>query len=405
MADVVGDTADHGSNDRRYGGNDLADAVCHPGGLLPWHRRGLKPKEGIMVSPDAVRKRWRPSSRTLARLRLGLAIVIASTAIGMAYWSVLAAIYGIDNERAVLLHGGQYGAIIGIGLGLFQVFFMASAASLPLRRAPFLPGLLARAAVAALIILAALVFCRLVLDSPVDRAVLDPWTLARDAAFSVAVYVTISFVVMMQRMIGGRVLRNFVMGRYYRPVREDRVFMFLDLADSTGLAQRLGDIGVHALISRMFFDIDDVILRHGGEVHRYIGDEVVVTWPLADCRDDGRCLSCYRGIEMLIAARAKEYRALFGVVPVFRAGLHGGPVVAGECGDSKQEIVFFGDTINTAARLRSACKGLGVRLLVSADLARAIRVPPAVPLQSCGRLRLAGRREETEVFTSQLAKG
>ena len=161
----------------------------------------------------------------------------------------------------------------------------------------------------------------------------------------------------------------------------------------------LAIFGVHALISRMFFDIDDVILRHSGEVHRYIGDEVVITWLLADCRDDGRCLSCYYAIEMLIAERAEEYRALFGVVPVFRAGVHGGAVVAGECGDSKQEIVFFGDTMNTAARLRSACKDLGVRLLVSQDLVQAIRVPRAFPLHSCGRLRLVGRREETEVFT------
>lgn len=363
-----------------------------------------------MVSPDAVRKRGRPSSRTLARLRLWLAIVIASTVIGIAYWSVLAAIYGIENRgigngAAVLLHGGQYGAIIGSGLGLFQVVFMASTASLPLRRAPFLPGLLVRTAGAALVILAALLFCRLVLDSPVDRAILDPRALARDVAFSVAVYAALSFVVMTQRMIGGRVLRNFVMGRYHRPVHEDRVFMFLDLADSTALAQRLGDLGVHALISRVFFDIDEVILEHGGEVHRYLGDEVVITWLLADCQGDGRCLSCYRAIERLVADRAQEYRALFGVVPVFRAGLHGGAVVAGECGDSKQEVVFFGDTINTAARLRSACKELGVQLLVSRDLVQAIRVPAAVPLQPCGRLRLKGRREETEVFTSQLAKG
>jgi adenylate cyclase len=357
-----------------------------------------------MTTPQPRQQRWRPSSRTRARLRLWLAIVIASTAIGMAYWSVLAAVYNLDDHTAALVHGGQYGAIIGSGLGLFQVFFMASALSRPLRRAPFLSGFLVRTAVAASIILAALVFCRLVFESPVDRTVLDPFNLARDTAFSVAVYVAISFVVMMQRMIGGRVLGNFVMGRYHRPVREDRAFLFLDLADSTALTQRLGDIGVHALISRVFFDIDEVILRHGGEVHRYIGDEVVVTWPLADCRDDGQCLSCYPAIQMLIAERAEEYRATFGVVPVFRAGLHGGPVVAGECGDSKREIVFFGDTINTAARLRSACKDLGVQFLVSQDLVQAVHVPPAVPLQFCGRIRLAGRGEETQVFTWQPGK-
>jgi len=36
------------------------------------------------------------------------------------------------------------------------------------------------------------------------------------------------------------------------------------------------------------------------------------------------------------------------VVPKFRIGIHGGSVVAGEVGDHKREIVYFGDTINTA---------------------------------------------------------
>lgn len=137
------------------------------------------------------------------------------------------------------------------------------------------------------------------------------------------------------------------------------MFMFLDLAESTALTRRLGDVGMHALITRVVFDVDDVILEHGGEVHRDIGDEVVITWLLADFHDDGRCLSCFQAIQTLIAERAEAYHQTFGVVPAFCAGLHGGPVVAGECGYRKQEIVYFGDTINTAPRLRSACKGFG----------------------------------------------
>jgi adenylate cyclase len=355
-----------------------------------------------VASPSAGWGRWRPLPRTRARLRLWLGIVVASTLIGMAYWSILGAVYRIDDHAAVLLHGGQYGAVIGGSLGLFQVFFMAGPASAPLRRVPFLTGLMIRTVIAAVIIAAALLFCRLVLDMTAYRTAAYPLDLIRDASFSVMLYVVVSFVVMMQRLIGSRVLRNFVMGRYHRPVREDRVFMFLDLAESTALTLRLGDLGMHALISQVFFDIDDVILEHGGEVHRYIGDEVVITWPLAGCRDNGGCLSCFQAIRALIAKRAEVYRQTFGVVPAFRAGLHGGPVVAGECGGSKQEIVYFGDTINTAARLRSACKDLKVPLLVSGELVRQIVVPANVPLESRGCLRLSGRGEETQVFVPKM---
>ena len=56
-------------------------------------------------------------------------------------------------------------------------------------------------------------------------------------------------------------------------------------------------------------------------------------------------------IQELIVAQSPHYEAEFGVVPRFRAGIHGGPVVASEVGDDKREIVYFGDTVNTAARL------------------------------------------------------
>jgi hypothetical protein len=48
------------------------------------------------------------------------------------------------------------------------------------------------------------------------------------------------------------VLLNFLLGRYNRALREERVFMFLDLADSTPLAEKMGDLAVQSLIGRFF---------------------------------------------------------------------------------------------------------------------------------------------------------
>jgi adenylate cyclase len=35
------------------------------------------------------------------------------------------------------------------------------------------------------------------------------------------------------------------------------------------------------LLTRFFFDIDEPIVAHGGEVHAYVGDEVIVSWPVS----------------------------------------------------------------------------------------------------------------------------
>ena len=52
------------------------------------------------------------------------------------------------------------------------------------------------------------------------------------------------------------------------------------------------------LLTRFFFDIDEPIVAHGGEVHAYVGDEVIVSWPLTTAVFEGRVsrlLLCRQG--------------------------------------------------------------------------------------------------------------
>ena len=179
-----------------------------------------------------------------------------------------------------------------------------------------------------------------------------------------------------RRMIGGRVLGSFLLGTYHRPRREQRIVMFLDIANSTALAEQLGEVRVHDLITRFFFDIDQPIADQDGEVHAYVGDEVIVTWPLSeDPERNARSLRCFFAIEEKMVELASSYAEEFGVVPRFRAGLHAGPVVVSECGVAKRQIAYFGDTMNVAARLCEHCKAAGETLVASADLLRSAAVP------------------------------
>ena len=347
-------------------------------------------------SPAGERRSIAFSKRTVEKLWLWLGVVAVSAVFGAAYVAVLGPIDDFDVSSWVLLRGAGYGALIGGSLTAAQFFYVDGPAGVWLRRTPFLVSLVVRTVGAALIISVALIVCGLIFRRVVDLT-LESWL--RHVAFSFVAAFVILFVVQMRRIIGGRVLRNLILGRYSKPVREDRVFMFLDIAGSTKMAQQLGDLGVHAMISQFFFDIDAVVVEYGGETHRYIGDEVVVTWPLADGLEDGRCVRCVFAIRDRIAAKAESYRRKFGVVPAFRVGLHGGAVVAGECGDSKQEIVYFGDTINTAARIEAECKELDVSLLISGDLLGTMRLPPGLRSEPRGTTRLRGRDRETTLFT------
>jgi hypothetical protein len=112
-----------------------------------------------------------------------------------------------------------------------------------------------------------------------DRRPQDTWffiKFPRIVAITFAFLVLIGAVFELNRLIGGRTLLNVILGRYRHPTREDRVLMFLDLSSSTSLAEALGEVRRQELLTRFFFDIDGPIVEYGGEVHAYVGDEVIV---------------------------------------------------------------------------------------------------------------------------------
>ena len=211
----------------------------------------------------------------------------------------------------------------------------------------------------------------------------------------------IGIVFELTRLVGSRVLLNVALGRYRVPVREARVLMFLDLAGSTSLAEAMGELRVQSLLTRFFDDIDDAIVAHGGEVHAYVGDEVIITWPLDEKMSGGRCIDCFFAIADTIARKADSYRKEFGMVPNFRAGLHAGPVVISECGSSRRQLAYFGDTENVTARLQEYGKETGRDLLVSADLLSRMRPRPELLVEPLGPAQLRGRAATIEVFAVQ----
>ena len=52
-------------------------------------------------------------------------------------------------------------------------------------------------------------------------------------------YMVIIFLRQLDRLLGPGVLLRYVIGRYHRPRREQRVFMFVDITSSTELSERL----------------------------------------------------------------------------------------------------------------------------------------------------------------------
>jgi adenylate cyclase len=202
----------------------------------------------------------------------------------------------------------------------------------------------------------------------------------------------------LDRLLGGGVLVGLLIGRYHHPRREERIFLFADLKRATGAAERLGELRYHAFLNRVFVDAARPVARHGGLIYQYVGDQMVVTWTLERGLRDWSCVRCPLAIGEELDAAREAYEHEFGAAPEFRFALHSGPVVAGEIGDLRREIVFSGDTLNTAARIEAVAKLAERELVVSRDVLDHALFPSDLLAEPLGEHTLRGKEKPIELF-------
>ena len=219
----------------------------------------------------------------------------------------------------------------------------------------------------------------------------------RSIAYSAVISVVLNLGFSIANLIGPRVFLNFVSGRYHSPVEESRFVLFVDIAGSTGLAERLGGIGIHRFLDRTFRLLTQSVVDYRGEVLNYVGDEIIVTWPQQSGAVDCRPLRCFVAMRRALQKAAPQFEREFGAVPQIRGSLHFGPVIVGEIGDVKPAIVFNGDVMNTAARLEELSRKVEGGFLASRAATARFIAPPPFPLQDLGTLPIRGRVDGIEV--------
>lgn len=216
-------------------------------------------------------------------------------------------------------------------------------------------------------------------------------------SYAVVMASVIIFTKEMSRKMGQNVLFNFITGRYTKPFREERIFMFLDLDSSSLMAEKMGDLLYHQFLNEFYFDITDDIVDARGEIYQYVGDEVVVTWKTKIGVRAGNCLRAYFNIVGKIETLKGKYLNRFGIIPSFKVALHCGEVIIAQVGDIKTEIVFHGDVVNTTSRIERLCGELGQKLLVSKELLDKLPLFNKYFL-NVGMVRPRGKEKYVELF-------
>ena len=209
--------------------------------------------------------------------------------------------------------------------------------------------------------------------------------------------VVMNLVLGITNLVGRRALLNFITGRYHAPVEENRFVLFVDIAGSTGLAERLGGVGIHRFLDRTFRLLTVAVVDYRGEVLNYVGDEVIVTWPERAGSVDGRPLRCFMAMRDALSGASSQFEREFGASPRIRGSLHFGPVIVGEIGDIKRAIVFNGDVMNTAARLEELSRNVEGGFIASRAAMTRFNSAPPFAVRDLGQLPIRGRADGIDV--------
>ena len=183
---------------------------------------------------------------------------------------------------------------------------------------------------------------------------------------------------------------------------EERIFMFLDITSSTAIAEQLGHVKYFELLNDFFKDIDEPIEKNKGEIYQYVGDEVVVTWPLNRGVENANCLNCFFDIVSTVEKLSNEYIEKYDLVPNFKAGMHFGKVSTGTIGTLKKEIIYTGDVLNTTSRIEGLCNMHGVNILLSDDLVSKLPESQDYSSKRIGELILRGKSSKVTLYTFEL---
>jgi adenylate cyclase len=319
-------------------------------------------------------------------------VTVLGTALGVAY----ALIAGEGNLRSVA-RGIVAGLPISLAISLFEAYLVDGPRGLWLRRLPFAAAAALRIAVWLAIIVAGLAFMRAVLPIPGEGPA-DGF--AGDTIYGLFLVTVAVAYLSVDRMLGRGNLWRLLRGRYHRPRIEERIFLFLDMEGSTAAAERIGAAPFLALLAEAVRHATPAVVESGGEIYRYVGDEIVATWQGG--RADAALAGAVGAIRALDDA-APGFVARFGVPVRLRGGLNGGPVAVGEIGDARREIVYLGDPVNVAKRLETACRDLGERLVVSAAVAAHVADPDLrARLRPLGPVRLPGRAASVEILAARV---
>ena len=175
--------------------------------------------------------------------------------------------------------------------------------------------------------------------------------------------------------------------------------LFSDIKGFTAFSERSGASETVAMLNDYFTVMVDMVMNHGGILDKYMGDGMMAVFgaPFPGEQDADNAiqasLGMFRALEQFNESREAAGKESIDI----RVGLNTDQVVSGNIGSARRmDYTVIGDGVNLAARLESASKAYGTRLLISEFTVAALHHEYA--LRQVDRLRVQGKENPVDIY-------
>lgn len=171
--------------------------------------------------------------------------------------------------------------------------------------------------------------------------------------------------------------------------------MFADVRGFTTLSEGLPPREVVSMLNLFLERMNEIVLKHGGAINKYIGDNLMAFWNAPYFQEDHAWKATQAALEMLGAIEDINAQQQFKTPVQFGIGINTGIVVVGNIGSQQRlEYTPIGDTVNVASRLSGVAEGGACLVGPGTYIYLAERLQPSRQLQ----VRLKGKAQELGVY-------
>ena len=175
-------------------------------------------------------------------------------------------------------------------------------------------------------------------------------------------------------------------------------FLFTDVRGFTALSESLPPEDVTYIMNKALTAQQKAVQKHGGMVDKYIGDAMMAIFnaPLDQKDHETRAIDCALDIMKNMEDLNEEFKKKGIPSVAIGIGINSGKAVIGNMGsESRFDYTAIGDAVNTAARLESATKEVGVDLLIGKNTAQFTKFE----LNLISTIKVKGKADALDVYT------